>query len=179
MRQFFIRGLNQRSVNCDSRILERLCLCGSLLAIFCETCESKLPSIRIFVFRETTKFLFTLQARQFAYILLQVLNCTLFSCIWIAFWSQTPNERASSAPPCRHTHYIFADHFSKDNLNPTILALPRNILSAHVVTIIPNPEPCFHYPEFCIVPIHHVQSFNSGFLIFSEGIERGQRHKMD
>ena len=38
------------------------------------------PSVRIFVFRKTAKFLFilfTLQARPFAYILFQkVLNCT-------------------------------------------------------------------------------------------------------
>ena len=57
-------------------------------------------SIRIFAFRETTKFLFTLEARQLDYILLQkVLNFTLFSCIWIVFWPQTPDEGAYSAPP--------------------------------------------------------------------------------
>ena len=51
-----------------------------------------ISSVRNFVFRETTKFLFILQAWQFTYILLQkVLNCTLCSCIWIIFWPQTFN----------------------------------------------------------------------------------------
>ena len=44
--------------------------------------NQNIPSAKIFVFQETTKFMFTLQARQFAYILLEnVLNCTHFSCI--------------------------------------------------------------------------------------------------
>ena len=44
-------------------------------------------SVDIFVFMETRKFLFTFQTRQIAYILLEnVLNCTQFSYIWIAFW---------------------------------------------------------------------------------------------
>ena len=47
------------------------------------------PFVRTLVFRETTKFLFTLQTWQFFYILLQkVLNCTLLSCIWVTFWSK-------------------------------------------------------------------------------------------
>ena len=82
---------------CDPRIA----ICGSnvflriTLSSFCEICESK-SSVGIFVFRET-KFLFTLQARQIAYILLQkVLNCTLFSCIWIAFWPKTTNGRLTA-----------------------------------------------------------------------------------
>ena len=53
-----------------------------------------------FLFSGKPEFLFTLQAQQFAYILLQkVLNSTLFSCIWIAFWSQTRNGEAYNAPP--------------------------------------------------------------------------------
>ena len=56
-------------------------------------------SVGIFVFRETRKFLFTLQARQIAYIWLQkVLDCTLFSSIWIAFWLQTPNGGLTALP---------------------------------------------------------------------------------
>ena len=48
-------------------------------------------SVEIFVFWETRKFLFTLQTRQIAYILLQnLLNCTLFSCIWITFGHKPP-----------------------------------------------------------------------------------------
>ena len=66
---------------------------------FVKFANKNFPSVRIFVFRETTEFLFTLQAQQFAYILLQkVLNSTLFSCIWIAFWSQTCNGEAYNAP---------------------------------------------------------------------------------
>ena len=46
------------------------------------------------------KFLFTLQAQQSAYISLRkVLNCTQFSCIWVAFWSQILNTGFYSAPP--------------------------------------------------------------------------------
>ena len=83
------------------------------------------PSARIFVSSETTKFLFTLQARKFAYIVLQkVLICTQFSCIWIAFWSKTPNGWTYSTPPYSlvvgNTHLLFANHFWKDNSTPDI-----------------------------------------------------------
>ena len=81
------------------------------------------PYVGIFVFRETTKFLFTLQARKIDYILLQkVLNCTLFSCILIAFWPQTPNGglQRSPIPSVGTSPKIFADHFWKDNSNPAI-----------------------------------------------------------
>ena len=81
------------------------------------------PSIKIFAFRESTKFLLTCQARQFAYILLQkVLNYIQFSCILIVFRSQTPNGGAYSSPPyplaVGTTHQIFVDHFWKDDSNP-------------------------------------------------------------
>ena len=57
-------------------------------------------SVIIFGFRETIKFLFTLQSQQFTYILLQKLwNCTLFSCIWIAFWIKSLGG-AYNMPPC-------------------------------------------------------------------------------
>ena len=57
------------------------------------------PSVGIFVFRETTKLPFTLQARQIAYIVLQkVLNCTLFPYIWIAFWPQPPIGDLTALP---------------------------------------------------------------------------------
>ena len=52
-------------------------LTKSLQVFFCEICEN-FPSVRIFVFRETAEFLFTLQAQQFAHDLLQkVLNTIL------------------------------------------------------------------------------------------------------
>ena len=58
------------------------------------------PSVGNFIFRKTAKLLFTLQAREFAYIVLQiVLHCTLFSSLWMAFWFQTPNGGAYSVPP--------------------------------------------------------------------------------
>ena len=63
-----------------------LSFCRSLWAVFVKFANQNFLSVGVFVFRETTKFLFTLQAQQIAYILLQILlNCTLFSCIWIAF----------------------------------------------------------------------------------------------
>ena len=69
-------------------LVDQLCLfvdhCNQFLVKFA---DQNFPSVRIFVFRETTKFFFTLQAQQFTYILhRKVLNCTLFSCIWVAFW---------------------------------------------------------------------------------------------
>ena len=75
------------------RNLTRVRNCDSQIKFFFSriTLSKNFPSVRIFVFRKTTNFLFTLQARQFASILLQkVLNCTQFSYIWIPFWPQTP-----------------------------------------------------------------------------------------
>ena len=47
------------------------------------------PFFRIFVWRETTKFLVTLQALQFTDIFFfLLLNGTLFYCIWISFWAR-------------------------------------------------------------------------------------------
>ena len=68
---------------------------------FCVKFESpNFPSVGNFIFRKTAKLLFTLQARQFTYIVLQiVLHCTLFSSMWMAFWFQTPNGGAYSVPP--------------------------------------------------------------------------------
>ena len=67
---------------------------------FVKFTNQNFPSNGIFVFRETTKLLFTLQARQVTYNLLQkVLNCTLFSYIWRAFWPQTLIGGAYSTPP--------------------------------------------------------------------------------
>ena len=61
----------------------------SLEVIFCEINKLKLSFCWNFVFRETKTFLTTLQARQFIYILLQkMLKYTLFSWLWIAFWSK-------------------------------------------------------------------------------------------
>ena len=83
-----------------SRFANQICfLCGSLQAVFVKFTNQNFLSVGIFVFREITKFLFTLQAWQIPYILLQiVLNCILFSCIWIAFWPQTPNWGLQDSP---------------------------------------------------------------------------------
>ena len=73
----------------------RIVICGSTLslyrslsAFFFKFSNQSFPSVRIFIFREIVKFLFILQAQQFAYTLLQkVLSCTLC----IAFWRWTHN----------------------------------------------------------------------------------------
>ena len=59
---------------------------------FCEIYQLNFPSVRNFVFRETTMFLYTssLTIRTYQIFLQKELNHTLFSCIWIAFWPQTP-----------------------------------------------------------------------------------------
>ena len=60
----------------------------------------KFSSVKIFVFGETMRFLFRLQAQQYAYILLQKsAKLHTFSIIWIAFWPQTPNGGDYCAPP--------------------------------------------------------------------------------
>ena len=77
----------------------------TLSNFFVKFANQNSPSVRIFVFKETTKFVFTLQDRQFAYILLQkVLNCKPFSCIWKAFWPPNPqwgSLQCSPVPPHR------------------------------------------------------------------------------
>ena len=50
---------------------EPCCFVGHFKQFFVKIANQKFTSFGIFVFRETTKFLFTLQARQFAYTLLQ------------------------------------------------------------------------------------------------------------
>ena len=58
-----------------------------LKQLFVKTKNQNLPFVRAFVFRKTTKFLFTLYKIQFSCISLQkVLNCTLFSWICTTFW---------------------------------------------------------------------------------------------
>ena len=100
----------------------------SLLAFFVKFANQNFPSVRISVFRETTEFLFTPQARQFVYILLQkVLNWTIFACDWVVFWPQSPNGGDYNTPSyplaVATTHYIFADHFWKDNSNPELFPI--------------------------------------------------------
>ena len=45
-----------------------------------------------------------------------------YSCIWVAFWTQTSTEGFYRTPPylltVETTQQIFANHFLKDNLNP-------------------------------------------------------------
>ena len=86
------------------------------------------PSVRISVSSETTKFLFTLQARVFAYIVLQnVIICTQFSCIWIAFWPKRPNGWAYNAPPFSlavgNTQLLFAGSLLKRKLEPSYICI--------------------------------------------------------
>ena len=77
----------------ESRFADQVCLfMDHFKHFFVKFASQNFHSAKIFAFRETTKFLFTFQARQFVYILLQkVLKCILFSCILIAFWPQTCN----------------------------------------------------------------------------------------
>ena len=82
---FRVRTSDPRIAICKSNL--SMSICRSLQQFTIQN----FPSVGIFVFRETTKFLFTLQAQQINYILLQtVLNCTLFSSILIAFLPQSP-----------------------------------------------------------------------------------------
>ena len=66
---------------------DRFCLFADhLKQFFVKSANQDFPSVRLFVSIETTRFLFTLQAQQFVYIALQnVLICTQFSCIKVAF----------------------------------------------------------------------------------------------
>ena len=86
----------------ESRFTDQLCPFAEYFKqFFVKFANQNLHSFpsRIFVFRETKKFLITLQARQFAFIFLQkVSSRTLFSVIWIAFWLQTPNEELTALP---------------------------------------------------------------------------------
>ena len=120
-----LQGSNQQSVS-DSLIansnpvlnyLHFTCLfAGHFKQFFVKFRNWNFPSARMFLFRKTTKFPFTLQPQQLAQIILQkMLDYVPQSCIWIAFWSQTPNEGAYTAPSylpaVGTTPYIFADHF--------------------------------------------------------------------
>ena len=70
--------------------MDQLCLSTDHFKQFSvEFVSQNFPSFRIFVYRETTKFVVSLQALQFTYIFHKtMLNGTLFYCIWIAVWSQ-------------------------------------------------------------------------------------------
>ena len=69
----------------ELQFVDQLCLSvDHFKKCFVKFANQNFPSVRIFVFQEKMKFLFTLQAEQFAYILLQnVLNYILFCCIWL------------------------------------------------------------------------------------------------
>ena len=63
------------------RFADRLCLFADhFKQFFVKFAKQNFPSIRIFLFRETTKFVFTLQTQQFSYILLEksVKLCIIF-----------------------------------------------------------------------------------------------------
>ena len=92
-----LQGSNERSANHDLQI--EFVFSQITLSSFCETCKSKLSFCWNFCLQGNHKVSVYTQARQIAYILLQkVLNCTLFSCIWIAFWPQTPNGGFKALP---------------------------------------------------------------------------------
>ena len=106
----------------ESRVVYRL-LTDHFKQFFVKFADQNFLSVRIFVLKETKKFLFTLQALHFAFILLQKLfNCTLFSYIWIAFWS--PNlqwgslERFPIHPSCWKYSLIFRGSVMKGYFEP-------------------------------------------------------------
>ena len=88
---------------------QQIAICTSNLSFhgllsFSEIRELELSFCWNFCLQGNRKVSATFQAQQIAYILLQkVLNCTLFSCVWIAFWPQTPNGETYSASPYRLT----------------------------------------------------------------------------
>ena len=99
---------------CDSQFADRLFLFSNHFEhFFKKFANQNFLSFRIFVVRETTKFLLTLQSRQFAYILIpNVLNCTQFFYIGLHF---APNPKLwrlqrNPIPPSRW-------NFSPNNSN--------------------------------------------------------------
>ena len=56
-------------------------------------------------------------------------KCTLFSCIWIAFWPKSLGElTALPYPlPVGTSHQIFIDHLWKDNSSPEAIKVSHNI----------------------------------------------------
>ena len=92
-----LQGSNEWSANHDLQI--ESVFSQITLSSFCETRKSKLFFCWNFCLQGNHKVSVYTQAQQIAYILLQkVLNCTLFSCIWIAFWPQTPNGGFKALP---------------------------------------------------------------------------------
>ena len=91
----------------ESQFANRLCLFADhFKQFFMKFANQNLPSIGTFVFKETTKFLITLQARQFTYFLLQYLH------YFLAFgWHFGPKPQKGK---------LLANHFWKDNSNPFI-----------------------------------------------------------
>ena len=98
----------------ESQFMDRLCLFMDFSKHFLVRFMSQnIASVRIFIFREI-KFLLTLPAPQFAYILLRkLLDCTLFSCIWIAFQPKNLNGRAYSTPPIPPSCWNYPLRFSR------------------------------------------------------------------
>ena len=84
---------------------------------FVKLVNQNFHSVRIFAFRETSKFLFTLLVWQFAHILIKkVLNCTIIFCIWMVFWPQSPNRGVTVLPPYPQAvelHTTFSQIISK------------------------------------------------------------------
>ena len=84
-----------------------------------QKCLNESPiHIYTFLFRETTKLLFTLKLNNFFISYSEVLNYTFF-CIWIAFWPKSlgpsppiPNGEAYSTPPTVVNHLIIDVHSS-------------------------------------------------------------------
>ena len=96
MFQSLLQGPNKRPTDRDSPT--NLAFLQTILSnFFVKIRDQNFRFVRTFVFREITKFLFTHQVWQFAYILLQkVLNCTQFSYIWITFWPKSLEDFAQN-----------------------------------------------------------------------------------
>ena len=94
------QGSTLRSANRDLQI--EFVFSWITLSSFCEIRKSKLLLLLEFlssVKPQSFCLHFKLDKSLISYS--KKLNCTLFSCIWIAFWPQTPNEGLKLSPlPC-------------------------------------------------------------------------------
>ena len=105
-----------------------LCLFAyQLKEFFVKFANQNFPPVSIFAYRETTNFLLTVQTWTFACILLlKVLNSIYYFLAFGWHFSSKPSVGDLTAfPPyllaVETTHYIFTNHFCKDNSNPAII----------------------------------------------------------
>ena len=94
------QGSTLRSVNRDLRI--EFAFSRITLSSFCEICKSKLLLLLEFLSsRKPQSFCLHCKLDKSFISYSKKLNCTLLSCIWIAFWPQTSNEGLKRSPvPC-------------------------------------------------------------------------------